>query len=210
MNESTNFKIGELAKQTGLTVGTLRYYSDLGLLQPVARGNNGYRYYGQNANKQVEFIKKAQTIGFTLEEIKTILDVRDRGEKPCDLVQNLLDKKIEQLEIQIKKMSLFKQELEEYRLNWINEPNPEHDSQEVCPLIASVSLDATKGLQRETELVLRQLKRKIGQLTPEIEDQVKMLEIEELENLGETLLDFAQLEDLTGLLNNLSTSRNEP
>ncbi|MEM8828230.1 MAG: heavy metal-responsive transcriptional regulator [Cyanobacteria bacterium P01_G01_bin.19] len=145
MSRSTNFKIGELAKQTGLTVGTLRYYSDLGLLQPVIRGNNGYRYYDQSASRQVEFIRKAQTIGFTLEEIKTILDIRDRGEKPCNLVRDLLDSKIKQLEIQIKKMSLFKQELEEYRTSWINNPNRESDSQEVCPLISSVSLNSTNS-----------------------------------------------------------------
>lgn len=143
MSRTTHLKIGELAKQTGLAVGALRYYSDLGLLQPVVRGDNGYRYYSQNASRQVEFIKKAQAIGFTLEEIKTILDVRDRGEKPCNLVQGLLDKKIEQLEVQIQKMSLFKQELEEYRASWINDPRPESDAQEVCPLISSVSLDVT-------------------------------------------------------------------
>ncbi|ELS05332.1 hypothetical protein Xen7305DRAFT_00050750 [Xenococcus sp. PCC 7305] len=65
-----------------------------------------------------------------------------------------------------------------------------------------------EGLERETDLVLRQLKRKIGPLTPEIEAQVKRLEIQELENLGETLLDFEQIEDLTNWLNNLSASRN--
>ena len=142
MSKTPNLKIGELAKQTNLAVGTLRYYSDIGLLQPLQRGDNGYRYYSQNASKQVEFIKKAQAIGFSLEEIKTILDVRDRGEKPCSLVQGLLDNKIEQLEIQIKRMSLFKHELESYRQNWINNPNPESNSQEVCPLISSVSLDS--------------------------------------------------------------------
>ena len=143
MSKSTNLKIGELAKQTGLAVGTLRYYSDIGLLQPVVRGDNGYRYYSQNANRQVEFIKKAQAIGFTLNEIKTILNVRDRGEKPCRLVLDLLNNKVEQLEIQIKKMSLFKQELEEYRASWINSPNLELNSQEVCPLISSVTLNST-------------------------------------------------------------------
>ena len=140
MSKLACLKIGALAKQTGLAVGTLRYYSDLGLLQPVQRGDNGYRYYGQDASKQVEFIKKAQAIGFTLEEIKTILDVRDRGEKPCSLVQDLLNNKIEQLEIQIQKMSLFKKELEDYRTNWIDNPNLKLDPQEVCPLISSVSL----------------------------------------------------------------------
>ena len=140
MSKTTHLKIGELAKQTGLPVGTLRYYSDFGLLQPVHRGDNGYRYYSQNASRQVEFIKKAQAIGFTLEEIKQILDVQVRGEKPCNLVQSLLNRKIEQLEIQIKQMSLFKAELEEYRAAWANNPQPKSKPQEVCPLISSVSL----------------------------------------------------------------------
>jgi DNA-binding transcriptional MerR regulator len=133
-------KIGELAKQTGLTVGTLRYYSDIGLLQPVHIGDNGYRYYAQNASEQVQFIKKAQALGFTLEEIKHILDVRNGGEIPCDLVQSLLDSKIEQLAIQIKQMSLFKAELEGYRDNWANNPSTTSKQEEVCPLIASVPL----------------------------------------------------------------------
>ena len=142
MSKVAYLKIGELAKQTGLSVGTLRYYSDLGVLHPVQRGNNGYRYYSLDASQQVEFIKKAQTLGFTLEEIKQILDVRDRGEKPCSLVQSLLNQKIEQLEIQIKQMTLFKAELEEYRTAWKNNPNPESDTEQVCPLISSVSLNS--------------------------------------------------------------------
>ena len=142
MSEVAYLKIGELAKQTGLAVGTLRYYSDLGLLVPVQRGDNGYRYYSQNAGSQVQFIRKAQALGFTLEEIKQILDVRDRGEQPCDLVQDLLDDKIEQLEIQIKRMSLFKKELEEYRSSWIDNPALEPNSEEVCPLISSVSINS--------------------------------------------------------------------
>ena len=63
-----------------------------------------------------------------------------------------------------------------------------------------------EGLQRETDLVLRLLKRKLGQLTPEIEVQVKGLEINQLENLGEALLDFERGEDLTTWLSNLPAS----
>jgi len=61
-----------------------------------------------------------------------------------------------------------------------------------------------EGLQRETELIIRLLRLKIGQLTPEMEKQVKRLDISELENLGEALLDFERLEDLNIWLNNLS------
>ena len=142
MNKVGYLKIGELAKQTGLAVGTLRYYSDLGLLLPVHRGDNGYRYYSEDATSQVQFIKKAQAIGFTLEEIKQILDVRDRGEKPCSLVQSLLDNKIEQLEIQVKKMTLFKRELEAYRADWESSSEVELQPQEVCPLISRVSVNS--------------------------------------------------------------------
>ena len=63
-----------------------------------------------------------------------------------------------------------------------------------------------EGLQRETELILRLLKRKIGRLSPEIEEQVKGLAIADWENLGEALLDFEQQEDLTVWLRNLSSS----
>ena len=140
MSTATYFKIGELAKQTGLAVGTLRYYSDLGLLLPSRIGDNGYRYYSKDATSQVQFIKKAQALGFTLEEIKQILDVRDRGEKPCSLVQDLLNDKIEQLELQIKRMTLFKGELEQYRSDWENNPRNKLKMREVCPLISSVSL----------------------------------------------------------------------
>ena len=140
MSTATYLKIGELAKQTGLAVGTLRYYSDLGLLIPVQRGDNGYRYYSHDAGSQVQFIKKAQALGFTLEEIKQILDVRDRGERPCGLVQSLLNDKIEQLELQIKQMTLFKGELEQYRADWESNPDTKLEVREVCPLISSVSI----------------------------------------------------------------------
>ena len=141
MSTATYLKIGELAKQTGLAVGTLRYYSDLGLLLPAEIGDNGYRYYSQDAISQVQFIKKAQALGFTLKEIKQILNVRDRGEKPCSLVQDLLNDKIEQLELQIKRMTLFKGELKQYRNDWKNNPEINAQSQEVCPLISSVSVN---------------------------------------------------------------------
>ena len=140
MNKLPYLKIGELAQKTGLSVGNLRYYSDLGVLNPVKRGDNGYRYYNLNASQQVEFIKKAQAIGFTLEEIKQILDVRDRGETPCDLVIHLLDTKIEELELKIQQMTLFKAELEEYRTDWKNHPRLQSNPEEACPLISTVSL----------------------------------------------------------------------
>ncbi|MEI6381175.1 MAG: DUF4351 domain-containing protein, partial [Cyanobacteriota bacterium ELA615] len=57
-----------------------------------------------------------------------------------------------------------------------------------------------KGLNREKKLVLRQLKRKLGQITPELEIQIKALDIDKVESLGEALLDFSTVDDLKAWL----------
>ena len=57
-----------------------------------------------------------------------------------------------------------------------------------------------RGLTREKELVLRQLKRKLGQITPELEIQIKALDIDKVESLGEALLDFSTVDDLKAWL----------
>lgn len=142
ISENTRLKIGELAQQTGVAVGTLRYYEGLGLLHPIKRGDNGYRYYSPNAVQQVQFIKKAQVLGFSLEEIRKVADVRDRGEPPCDLVKVLLDSKIDQFEAKIEQMTAFKAELEDYRNTWTSMFPEQLDGPEVCPLIDSVPLMA--------------------------------------------------------------------
>lgn len=136
-------KIGEIARQTGVSVGTLRYYESLHLLHPAERGDNGYRYYQPAMMEQVKFIKQAQVLGFSLDEIRRILDVRDHGEQPCDLVQELLQSKIAQFEAQIQQMMAFKAELEGYRDRWSAAATPGNaptSNIAVCPLIATVPM----------------------------------------------------------------------
>ena len=140
MTTSTLLKIGDIAKQTDVSVGTLRYYETLNLLYPVERRDNGYRYYNLETIQQVQFIKKAQSLGFSLEEIRQILDVRNRGELPCPFVQDLLEHKIGQLEAQIEQMTMFKVELEGYRDRWTSFANFQQDDLNICPLIATVTL----------------------------------------------------------------------
>lgn len=108
----TRLKIGEVAKETGVSVGTLRYYERLKLVSPVDRGDNNYRYYNNDAIERVKFIKQAQTIGFSLEEIRSIIEVRAQGELPCHLVQTLLKEKIAEISAKIQQMKNFKAELE--------------------------------------------------------------------------------------------------
>lgn len=141
MTTTTLLKIGEIAKKTKVSVGTLRYYETLKLLHPVDRGDNGYRYYSLETIQQVQFIKKAQSLGFSLEEIRQIMEVRYYGEPPCALVKQLLNKKIEALDEQIKLMISFKLELVAYQERWAIDGDWKENNQEICPLIATVPLD---------------------------------------------------------------------
>lgn len=138
MATAARLKIGEVSKQTHVAVGALRYYESLGLLTSE-RGENSYRYYPPEAVQQVQFIKKAQALGFSLEDIGEVLNVHHRGDVPCEFVQSLLQEKIQQLEAQIQQMKAFKAELEDYRNSWAaNHPRPKPG--DICPLIETVSL----------------------------------------------------------------------
>ncbi|AZB73125.1 heavy metal-responsive transcriptional regulator [Synechococcus elongatus] len=132
-------KIGEIAKQVGVAVGTIRYYETLQLIQPSTRGENGYRYYTHQTIQHLQFIRQAQTLGFSLEEIRQILTVYAEGTPPCGLVQTLLNQKIEALEEKLQQIQTFKAQLESYRDRWQQTPQPQTLAEsEICPLIATI------------------------------------------------------------------------
>ncbi|WP_448562690.1 heavy metal-responsive transcriptional regulator [Trichothermofontia sp.] len=140
MTSTRGLKIGAVAKQTGVAVGTLRYYETLGLLRSQ-RGDNGYRYYSPAAVRQVQFIKRAQTLGFSLEEIGEVINVHQQGDMPCEWVQSLLQSKIEQIDAQIQAMLAFKAALENYRDRWaVAQQLPQPG--DICPLIATIPLSS--------------------------------------------------------------------
>lgn len=132
-------KIGELAEQADVAVGTVRYYETLRLLEPDHRSENGYRYYVPDAIKRLKFIKKAQSLQFSLSEIQQVLGVREQGEAACPIVRDLLNQKISFLEKQIYQMKTLKAELEAYQEHWAEQPLDDPYSQELCSLIEQVA-----------------------------------------------------------------------
>ncbi|HBL11466.1 MAG TPA: heavy metal-responsive transcriptional regulator, partial [Cyanobacteria bacterium UBA11162] len=73
-------KIGDVSSQTGLSVKTIRYYEEMGLLAPTTtRSESGYRLFTPQALKRLAFIKRAQSLGLSLSEIHEILEVYDSG-----------------------------------------------------------------------------------------------------------------------------------
>lgn len=73
--QATDMKIGALAEKTGVHVETIRYYQNLGLVPKPARAHGSVRRYGADAAKRLRFIKRAQGLGFSLDEVKLLLDL---------------------------------------------------------------------------------------------------------------------------------------
>lgn len=108
-------RIGELAATFGLNPKTIRYYEDIGLLPTPERTPAGYRLYGPDDRNRLGFILKARAVGLSLEEIGEILAVRREGGEPCEHVTALLDRKIVQVDQQLRALSDVRRELEGLR-----------------------------------------------------------------------------------------------
>jgi len=85
-------RIGEVATKSGLSTKTIRYYEGIGLVPEPRRSPSGYREYAQPVVSRLDFIKAAQSVGFTLGEIREILAFRDKGQAPCRYVSDLIDR----------------------------------------------------------------------------------------------------------------------
>ena len=131
-------KIGAVAANSGLSVKTIRYYEELGLLAPsVERTSSGYRLFSPSVFNRLAFIKRSQTLGLTLDEIGTILAVSDAGELPCGTAKQHLLHKLEAVTQQIENLSILKSELQGILSGWQDEPPQELRAQTICPNIQS-------------------------------------------------------------------------
>lgn len=93
--------IGRLAKAVGVNIQTVRYYERRRLLTPSARTPSGYRVYGNEAVRRLRFIKNAQVLGFTLQEIAELLNLRVNSAARCGDVQRKAQAKLTQVEAKV-------------------------------------------------------------------------------------------------------------
>ncbi|MBX3396739.1 MAG: heavy metal-responsive transcriptional regulator [Phycisphaerae bacterium] len=88
--------IGETAQSAGVATTTLRYYERKGLLSPTDRSRAGYRLYDNSAVERLEFIRAAQAVGFTLDDIRALLQLN--GDSPCKQVQALIGRRMAEVD----------------------------------------------------------------------------------------------------------------
>ncbi len=80
---SVRLAIGTLSKRTGCNIETIRYYERVGLLPAPARSSGGYRLYGTGHLKRLAFVRRARALGFSIDEVRTLLRLADERKRPC-------------------------------------------------------------------------------------------------------------------------------
>ena len=101
-----------------MSVDTLRHYERKGLLGKPRRLSNGYRMYPPEALDRVLLIQRALSVGFTLDELATLLRVRDRGRSPCREVRAIAEQKLREVERQLDDLARFRETLDQMLRDW--------------------------------------------------------------------------------------------
>ena len=104
--------ISKLASACDVKTDTIRHYERKNLLTPENRSESGYRLYSLESVKRLRFIRRAQTLGFTLQEIKALLELSEAPENDCSDVQLTARNKIIEIETKIADLNEMKKALE--------------------------------------------------------------------------------------------------
>jgi DNA-binding transcriptional MerR regulator len=101
-------KIGDVARLSGIGIEALRFYEKSGLLDKPARTYSGYRVYSRDVLERLAFIKQAQALGFSLDEIRRIVDDARMGHSPCDEVREIVRRRLAEVEERIRELKRYR------------------------------------------------------------------------------------------------------
>ncbi len=136
--------IGSLSRQTGVSIRTIRYYEQEGLITPSGRRSSGYRVYTERDVEKLRFIQQAKRFGLTLKEIRSIMRCSRQGLQPCcDLVRRLFNRKIAELEGKITELTQTRDRLKERLTRWVRPREAGRRDYAVCPQIESTKPSKT-------------------------------------------------------------------
>ena len=112
-------QVKALTEQAGISRDTLRYYEKLGLISQPLRKDNGYREYPASILRELKFIKLAQSVGFTLAEIKPAMPFVVKPQPDCPVLTNAINKQLLQIEEKIAELAVAKNKLLEWKRKYV-------------------------------------------------------------------------------------------
>jgi MerR family copper efflux transcriptional regulator len=133
-----SLKIGEVARISGIGIEALRFYERSGLLGRPARTASGYRIYDREVINRLAFIKRAQTLGFTLDEIKHVIAEKQSGQSPCAEVREIVRQRLQELDERMTQMRRYRKELGAALAEWDKADTSDGD---ICGLIEGTDIE---------------------------------------------------------------------
>lgn len=128
-------QIGEIAKLAGVNIQTLRYYERRNILKPSSKKVSGFRLYSEDAVKTIKFIKHAQELGFKLDEIKELINLRAPSIGRCERVQKRANEKLTDVKEKIKLLKNIERTLKKLITDCKNNKTSSN-----CPIIEGMEI----------------------------------------------------------------------
>ncbi len=123
-------RIGEVAQRSGLTVKTIRFYSDEGLIHPISRTEGRYRLFDQGVYAELSLIRTLKALEIPLVDIKAILTARRDGVCTCDSLRSLIEAKHDEIEERLTGLEVLRKELANLLKGWQDCGRPKSASNE--------------------------------------------------------------------------------
>jgi len=135
------FQVKELSQRCDVPPDTIRHYTRIGLLQPARDPDNGYKLFSVNDTKRLNFIRRAKTLGFSLNEIELILIECQKGNSPCSLVRDLMEHRIKVNRARMEQLMELQIRMEQALTNWTSMSNGTPGGDCFCQLIESIGIN---------------------------------------------------------------------
>lgn len=127
--------VSQLAKLLDISADTVRHYVRSGLITPKRDPHNGYKRFEANDEKQLRFILTAKSLGFSLTDIRLIMEQAQHGESPCPQVRTIMEARMQEIERKISAMQSTYQHMQKAMMQWQNQPDCTPTGDHICHLI---------------------------------------------------------------------------
>ncbi|GGC65705.1 MerR family transcriptional regulator [Marinobacter halophilus] len=128
-------KVKELADAAGVNPDTVRFYTREGLLRPVRNPDNNYQHYDAEDLRRLRFARKSRRLGFSLPEIRQILERADDQHSPCPMVRDVFEHRLAEVEREITELQELRTRMISALSAWQDMPDGTPDGHTICRLI---------------------------------------------------------------------------
>lgn len=140
-------RVKEVAERLGVTADTVRFYTRIRLLNPNTNPHNQYKEYSHADVERLKFVVAARSLGFTVEDITTIIAKAEDHQSPCPTVRQIIEKRLEETERQFQDLIALRARMSAAIAQWEDTPDRVPNGHMICHMIENFA----GGISDETE-----------------------------------------------------------